>query len=89
MEGKSDTPPKAASQSIPRESTSAMSPSWEYGGGAIQEETVTSALNAHNQHPNHIYMDMTPEQCYLSHRNSQNIRRSGRWDMHSSIGMDD
>ena len=41
-------PPKATSQSVPRESTSAMSQPWEYGGGAIQGEIVTSALNAHN-----------------------------------------
>ena len=47
-EGKSGTPPKAASQSVPRESTSAMSQLWEYSGGAIQGETVTSTLNAHN-----------------------------------------
>ena len=76
MEGKSSTPPKAASQGVPRENTSAMSQPWEYGGEAIQGETVTSALNAHNQHPDHIYMDMTPEQCYMGHRNSQNVRRS-------------
>ena len=47
-EGKSSTSPKAASQSVPRESTSAMSQPWEYGGGEIQGEIVTSALNAHN-----------------------------------------
>ena len=47
-EGKSGKPPKAASQSVPRESTSAMSQPWEYGRGAIQGETITSALNAHN-----------------------------------------
>ena len=47
-EGKSSTPPKAASQSVPKESTSVMSQPWEYGGGAIQGETVTSALNVHN-----------------------------------------
>ena len=45
---KSGTPPKATSQSVLRESTSAMSQLWKYGGGAIQGETVTSALNAHN-----------------------------------------
>ena len=47
-EGKSSMPPKAASQSVPRESTSAMSQPWEYGGGENQGEIVTSALNAHN-----------------------------------------
>ena len=48
MEGESGTPPRAASQSVLRESTSAMSQSWEYSGGAIQGETVTSTLNARN-----------------------------------------
>ena len=46
--GKSGTPLKAASQSVPRENTSAMSQLWEYDGGAIQGETVTFTLNAHN-----------------------------------------
>ena len=48
MKGKSGTPLKAASQSVLRESTSAMSSPCEYGGGVIQGEPVTSALNAHN-----------------------------------------
>ena len=47
-EGKCGMPPKATSQSVSRESTSAMSQPWEYGGGAIQGETDTSVLNAHN-----------------------------------------
>ena len=47
-EGKSGTPPRATSQSVPRESTSAMGQPWEHGGGAIQGETDTSALDAHN-----------------------------------------
>ena len=34
-EGRSDTPPKAVSQIIPRESTSATSQLWEYSRGAI------------------------------------------------------
>ena len=34
-EGESGTPPRAVSQSVPRESTSAISQSWEYSGGAI------------------------------------------------------
>ena len=32
---KSGTPPKAISQSVPKESTSAMSQPWEYSGIAI------------------------------------------------------
>ena len=47
-EGESGMPPRAVSQSVPRESTSAIGQPWEYGGGAIQGETVTSTLNAHN-----------------------------------------
>ena len=35
MEGESSTPPRAVSQNVPRESTSAMSQPWEYSGGAI------------------------------------------------------
>ena len=35
MEGESGTPPRAVSQSILRESTSAMSQPWEYSGRAI------------------------------------------------------
>ena len=34
-EGKCGTPPKAASQNVPRKSTSAMRESWEYSGEAI------------------------------------------------------
>ena len=34
-EGESDTPPRAVSQSVLRESTSAMRQSWEYSGRAI------------------------------------------------------
>ena len=47
-EGESGTPPRAVSQSVLRESTSAMSQPWEYSGGPIRGETVTSALKAHN-----------------------------------------
>ena len=35
MEGESGTPPRAVSQSVPRERTSVMRQSWEYSGGAI------------------------------------------------------
>ena len=45
MEGKSGISLKACLRSIPRKWTSAVGQSWELGGGAIQEETVTSALN--------------------------------------------
>ena len=48
MEGKSSMPLKACSQSIPRKRTSTVGQPWEPGEGAIQGETVTSALNSHN-----------------------------------------
>ena len=48
IEGKSGMPSKVASQSIPRKRTSTVGQPWEPGGGAIQGEIVTSALNAHN-----------------------------------------
>ena len=48
IEGKRGTPSKAASQSIPRKRTSTVGQPWEHGGGVIQGETVTFALNAHN-----------------------------------------
>ena len=47
-EGKNGTPSKAASQSTPRKRTSTVGHPWGYGVGAIQGETVTSALNAPN-----------------------------------------
>ena len=46
--GKNSMPAKAASQSAPRRRTSTVGYPWTYGVRAIQEETVTSALNAPN-----------------------------------------
>ena len=48
IEGKSGMPLKAASQSIPRKRTSTVGQPWEPGRGAIQGETVTSALNTYS-----------------------------------------
>ena len=46
--GKNSTPAKAASQSAPRRRTSTVGYPWAYGAGAVQGETITSALNAPN-----------------------------------------
>ena len=46
--GKNSTPAKAASQSAPKRRTSTVGYPWPYGAGAIQRETITSALNAPN-----------------------------------------
>ena len=35
------------------------------------------------------YVDVTPRQCYLGHNSSQNVRRSGWWNVHSSVSKDD
>ena len=48
IERKSGMPLEAASQSIPIKRTSTVGQPWEPDGGAIQGETVTSALKAHN-----------------------------------------
>ena len=47
-EEKNGTPSKTASQSAPKKKTSTVGHPWGYGVGAIQGETVTSALNAPN-----------------------------------------
>ena len=65
LEGKNGISSKAASQSAPRKRTSTVGHPWGYGVGAIQGETVTSALNAPNQRFGRINEEMTPEQCGL------------------------
>ena len=47
-DGEGNTPPRTVSQSVPRESTSAMRQPWEYNGGAVPGQAVTSALNIHS-----------------------------------------
>ena len=39
--------------------------------------------------PGCIYMDKTPEQCYLGCHNSQEVWKSVWWDKHLSSGLDD
>ena len=73
QEGKNGTPSKAAFQSGPRKRASTVGHPWGYSVGAIQEETVTSALNAPNQCSGRINEEMTPEQCGLGCRNSQRV----------------
>ena len=34
-------------------------------------------------------VDVTPGQCDGGHSSSQSVRKSGQWDVHPSIGMDD
>ena len=75
--GKNGTPIKAAPQSAPIKRTSTVGYPWAYGVGIIQGETVTSALNAPNQHSDCINEEMTPEQCGLGCRNSQRIWEGG------------
>ena len=47
-ERKSGMTSRAALQSIPIKRTSTVGQPWEPGGGAIQGQTITSALIAHN-----------------------------------------
>ena len=46
--GKSSTPSKATLPVVPNEGTNTGRQLWGHGGGAIIEEAVTSALNAHS-----------------------------------------
>ena len=66
-------PPRAVSQSVPRESTSAMKQPWENSGRAILGQAVTSALNAHSCRYGRINEEMTPEQYHLGCCNSQQV----------------
>ena len=73
----------------PQEKTSTMDQPWKHGGWAIQGETVTSTLNAHNQRSSRINEKMTPEQCYLGCYSSQKVWESHWWDKHSSSDLHD
>ena len=46
LEGKNDTPSKAAPKALPEEKTSAIELARGYREGAVQGKDVTSALNA-------------------------------------------
>ena len=65
MEGKSSTPSKATLTVVPNERTNIGGQLWGHGGGAIIEESVTSALNARSWQSGRINEGMTPEQCHL------------------------
>ena len=77
IEGRSSTPSRAASQSIPRKRTSTVGRPWEPNEGVIQGETVTSALNEYNQCSGHINEEMTPEQCCFGCCDSQKVWEGG------------
>ena len=75
--------------SIPKEVPSPMGQPWEHDRKAIPGEVVTSVLNTHSKKPDPIYVDVTPGQCAGGHNNSQSVKKNGRWNVHSSMGMDD
>ena len=66
-----------------------MGQAWELDGGAIQGETVISALNTHNKRSGRINEEMTPEQCCFGCCNSQKVWEGGWWDKHSRSDMHD
>ena len=61
----------------------------EHGRKETPREAVPSVLNTHNKHPNPIDVDVTPRQCDGDHSGSQSSKESSRWDVHSSMDMDD
>ena len=89
MEGKSSTPSKAALPVVPNERTNIGGQLWGHGGGAIIEESVTSALNARSWQSGRINEGMTPEQCHLVCCNSQQVEESAGWDRYSSSDLYD
>ena len=62
---------------------------WGHGGGAIIEESVTSALNARSWQSGRINEGMTPEQCHLVCCNSQQVKESAGWDRYLSSNLHD
>ena len=89
MGGKSGTPSKAILPVIPNERTNIGGQLWGHGGGAIIEESVTSALNARSWQSDRINKGMTPEQCHLVCCNSQQVEESAGWDRYSSSDLHD
>ena len=89
MEGKSSTPSKATFPVILNERTNIGGQLWEYGRGAIIEESVTSTLNARSWQSGRINEGMTPEQCHLVCCNSQQVEESTGWDRYSSSDLHD
>ena len=60
-----------------------------HGGGAIIEESVTSALNARSWQSGRINEGMTPKQCHIVCCNSQQVEESAGWDRYSSSDLYD
>ena len=89
MEGKSSTPSKATLPVVPNERTNIGGQLWGHGGGAIIEESVTSALNARSWHSGRINEGMTPEQYHLVCCNSQQVDERAGWDRYSSSDLYD
>ena len=89
MEGKSSTPSKATLPVVPNERTNIEGQLWGHDGGAIIEESVTSALNARSWQSDRINKGMTPEQCHLVCCNSQQVEGSAGWDRYSSSDLHD
>ena len=46
LKRKNDTSSKVTSEALPKEKVSRLGLAWEYGVGVVQEEDVTSTLNA-------------------------------------------
>ena len=89
MEGKSSTPSKATLPVVLNERTNIGGQLWGHDGGAIIEESVTSALNARNWQSGRSNEGMTPEQCHLIYCNSQQVEESAGWDRYSSSDLHD
>ena len=89
MEGKSSTPSKAALPVVPNERTNIRGQLWGHGGGAIIEESVTSALNTRSWQSGRINEGMTPEQCHIVWCNSQQVEESAGWNRYSSSDLYD
>ena len=88
MEGESSTPSKATLPVVPNERTNIGGQLWGHGG-AIIEESVTSALNARSWQSGRINEGMTPKQCHLVCCNSHQVVESARWDRYSSSDLHD
>ena len=89
MEGKSSTPSKATLPVVLNERTNIGGQLWGHGGGAIIEESVTSALNARSWQFGHSNEGMTPEQCHHVCCNSQQVEERAGWDRYLSSDLHD
>ena len=89
MEGKSNTPSKAALPVVANERTSIEGQLWGHGGRTIIGESITSALNARSWQSGRINEGMTPERYHLVYCNSQQVEESAGWDRYSSSDLHD